>query len=190
VTDPELRDFFVACAGVAGALIGLLFVAISIEHERLTAEDADQVQRIRASAALTAFSNALAISLFGLIPGVGLGWTALIVSGLGLAFVAGSLLSLLRVRRSRPVARWDTVFIVGLIVTFGLQLSFGIRLIAHPGQVGASRGVAILVVVCFFIGIARAWELIGGPQVGLGHELATAVRAHGSAREPDGSDEY
>ena len=42
MTDDMFHDFFAAAAAVAGALIGLLFVAISVEHERLTAADASQ----------------------------------------------------------------------------------------------------------------------------------------------------
>lgn len=177
MTPPSLHDFFFASAGVAGALIGLLFVAISVEHERLTAEDADQVHRVRASAALTSFTNAFTISLFALVSGDVLGWTAFVVSLLGLFFVVGSLISFRRVRSLQRVAPREAVFLVGLVVAFGLQLLFALRLISRPGNVGAARGIAVLVIVCFLIGIARAWELIGGPSIGLGHEVTAIVRA-------------
>ncbi len=188
MTPASLHDLFLSSAGVAGALIGLLFVAISVEHERLTAPDADQVHRVRASAALTSFTNAFAISLFALLPGDNLGWTAFVVSLLGLFFVAASLLSLRRVGQVQPVALRDAVFLVGLLAAFALQLVFAVRLISRATDAGAAKGIGILVIVCFLIGIARAWELIGGPSIGLGHEVTEIVRArshHGSPLEAE-----
>ena len=176
MTPPSFDTFLAASAGVAGALIGLLFVAISVAQERLTGDNANQAHRVRASAALTSFSNALTIALFGLVPGVGLRWPGFVVGLLGLLFVAGSLLSLRRVRESQPVPPRDILFLAGLLATFGLQVFFALRLISSARDVGAARGILVLVIVCFLIGVARAWELVGGPSIGIGHELLAIAR--------------
>ena len=188
MTPPELHDFFVASASVAGALIGLLFVAISVAHERLTAEDAEQSHRVRAAAALTSFMNALSISLFALIPGVKLGWTAFVVGLLGLLFVAASLISLLRARRFQPGAPRDALFLIGLVVTTALEVLFGRDLIAHPHNADAAETIAVLVIVSFVIGVARSWELIGGPSIGIGSELTSLVQERRNQRRGEGAD--
>jgi hypothetical protein len=176
VTPVRYHEFFLATAGVAGALTGLLFVAISVAPERLLAEDAALLHRVRASAALTAFGNTLTVSLFALVPDITLGWPAVSVAVVGLLFVAGSAMSLLRARRSHPQPSRETGFLTGLTVTFGLQLWFGLRLAIDKGDSGALDGIAILVIVCFLIGIARAWELIGGPSFGLLGQIRQARR--------------
>jgi hypothetical protein len=176
VVPDDIHDFFLGTAGVAGALIGLLFVAISVSAGRLSGDGA-QVHRIRATAALTAFTNALAVSLFALIPGHKIGPTAIATGGSGLAFVAASLLSLIRLRQVHWGTVRDALFLTGLAVTFVFQLTQGLDLLDRPGDAGAVQTIAILVITCFLVGIARSWELIGGPSIGFTHEVVAMARS-------------
>ena len=153
-----------ATAGVAGALIGLLFVAISVAQDRLTSDNADPIHQVRAAAALTAFTNALTISLFALISNVGISWSSVSVGIVGVLFIAGSLISLLRQRQAHATAIRDATFLIGQLVVFALQIRYGLGLVANGHDTDAAQAIAILVVVCFLLGISRSWELVGGPS--------------------------
>lgn len=167
--------------GAAGALIGLLFVAVSVSAERLATEGAGtQSHRIRASAALTAFTNALAVSLFALLPGQKIGPTAVTVALLGIVFVMSSVLSLIRLGQVRwPIPR-DLIYLTGLAVVFVIQLIQGWTVAFTPSNSGAVDTIAFLVVICFLLGVARSWELIGGPTMPFHSEVTKLIR-HGES---------
>ena len=185
----DIHDFFLASGGVAGALIGLLFVAISVSAERLARQEASaQLHRVRAAASFTAFVNALVISLFSLVPGEKIAWSAVAVSVVGLTFVAASLVLLLRLRAVHWSTVRDGVFLVGLAAIFIIQLLTGLSLVSQPNDPSAVNTIAILVITCFLVGISRAWELIGGPSIGLTREVTELVRDrnHEPAAQEDG----
>ncbi len=173
------HEFFVASAGVAGALIGLLFVAISVAPERVLGPDAHEVHAVRASATLTAFTNALTVSLFALIPGFNAGGAATFVALIGIVFVVAAVLRLIPTLRDGAARPIELTFLVGLLTVFVLQLLAGIHLDDHPRDTGSLHTICILVVVCFLIGIARAWELVGGPHVGLWSSTFGSRRSSG-----------
>ena len=78
----------------------------------------------------------------------------------------------------------DGLFLIVLAVTFVYQLIEGIDVGTHPGDSGAVNTIAILAVVCFLVGIARSWELIGGPSIGIAHEVTALVRHKDGAEDP------
>ena len=189
--DENLHDFFVAAASVTGALIGLLFVAISVAGERLTLSPKDQIHRIRAHAALTTFLNSLVVSMVALIPASPLGDAVLISTVAGLLSVIGSTLSLLRGHRTWSNLR-DAAFLLALLAVLIRELVAGLALRAHPHDADAAQTIAVLVVLCFVIGIARSWELIGAPSsIGVRHETARLLRrAVSSPTDQDKSEEH
>ena len=95
-----------------------------------------------------------------------------------------ALLSLVRLRQVRLATVRDALFLIGLVVVFVIQLDQGLGVIADPGNSGDVNTIAILVVCCFFIGIARSWELIGGPSIGITREVTALVRGHNRDEKP------
>lgn len=189
MTTASAHQFFSASASVAGALIGLLFVAISVAPERILGPDASDVHSVRAAATLTAFTNALAVALFGLIPGFDAGDAAMVVAVVGLLFITGALLRVFPAWRAKRVRLIDLTFLVGLLIVFVVQLIAGIGLERHAGDSGDLQILCVLVVVCFLIGIERAWELVGGPSVSLGHELFRRVQKRRASSKVDHPDD-
>jgi hypothetical protein len=181
VSTASAHEFFAACASAGGALIGLLFVAISVAPERILGPDASDVHGIRAAATLTAFTNALTVVLFGLIPGDNAGYPALAVAIVGLLFITAAMVRVFPGWRAKEIRLLDFTFLIGLLVVFVIQLIAGIGLARHSGDRGDLQTICTLVIVCFLIGIARAWELVGGPSVRLGREVASRVQERHSS---------
>ncbi|HEY0240537.1 MAG TPA: hypothetical protein VGC37_18045 [Friedmanniella sp.] len=171
----EFHDFFVASAGVAGALIGLLFVAISVHPEQIAA-DGEAGLRFRPSASLAALLNPLLLSLLLLIPGTSAGPGLVSLGLVGVAAVVALLVGVVRQLAHEPrlaLAR-SVVLLLGQGAVYGLEISLGLRLIhgAEPGD--PLRTLCVLVIVLFAIGIERAWEFVGAKTPGLlGAFLAT-----------------
>src|SRR5437867_4948576 len=69
----RVRDFLSRQLRASAALIGLLFVAVSIAPETVFGSDAEAVRQAQALSAFTALANAFFISMASLIPDVRIG---------------------------------------------------------------------------------------------------------------------
>ncbi len=160
------RELFVAVATAAASLTGLLFVVITVT-ERGTRRLPTVVQEVRAAAALLSFTDALAVALFGLVPGTLVGYPAAIVAVVGLFFSAAAMRSFLApAAGGRAVAR-HLVLTLLLLAAFIAQLFEGIELVAHPHSSGSLETLSYILVAMLLVGIARAWELAGGRNTGI-----------------------
>jgi hypothetical protein len=178
------QGFFEAAAGVSGTLIGLLFVAVSMARERLAEQGETAAHRVHGAAALVTFVNALCISLMALTPGDKAGWAALVVAVAGAVFIVASALALVL----DDGVRWRDVphltYLLVLTVLFSVEFDAGLRFVDGGSEADASSTLSVVLVVCFLVGISRAWELVGGPPIGPWHQLYEIVRPLTSLRPP------
>jgi hypothetical protein len=161
----SFQSFFVASAGAGGALIGLLFVAISISPDRIFRDGHPEPTAVAASA-FTALVNAFFVSLGALIPQISIGWFVAIMAGLGLS---NSLNLGIRLFRRGAPRRWLTMLRRGLLVLlslgiYGFQMYVGINLIKSPTITDWVWSVAFLMLGVYGLGLTRAWELLGAPR--------------------------
>ncbi len=183
-------QFFSGTATVSGALVGLLFVALSVAPERLRGTHASIEHQAIASTAFSALVDALFISLIGLQPGGGLDYGAVILGGLGLTSSIGLAVRLWQSRTDRGLSRrWP--FLLGfIIIVYAAQVISGF--ITHT-EAGEADAAVTFVYIMFGVGIARAWELLGlrggGPLDLLARRLgADQPLASARAAQPEESD--
>ena len=176
------RDLLPAIAAAAAALTGLLFVAMSVAGRHNPADRPVVVQQVRAAASILAFTNALAVSLFGLVPGNNAGYPATVLAVIGIFFTAAGTRSIFSSHVPRRHVPRQLGLIALLLVTFGFELTGGINLIMNPRDAGAAELVSNLLVALLLVGIARTWELVGDRDTGI---IASIAVLTGHDR-PDG----
>jgi hypothetical protein len=184
------RELFVAIAGCAGALTGLLFVALSVSPQRTDGSAQHVIQQVRASAALLAFFNALAITLFGLVPGTNVGYPAVVLGVSGVLFTAAAMRSILASPRTRRYWRNQAGLVALLLVIFGAEFWNGIEALAHQHSNGPVEGISYSLCASLLVGVARAWELVGDRDTGILSSIAILTGKHnplGALREPEES---
>lgn len=159
------QNFVIASTQASAALIGLLFVAITLAPERVFGEQAEAARQARALSAFTALANIFFISFLMLIPDIRVGLVVTAVAGVSTLQTLG-LLFLLGHWRSQGVL-WRSVFLfLGSLAIYGGEISVGVQLWNRPADPGSLTGILELLLGAYAIGLGRAWELLGAPRMG------------------------
>jgi hypothetical protein len=131
VIPQEYHEFFAATASATGALIGLLFVAVSVHPGQARQAQTRVTFHNRASAALLVFTNALVLSLAALVPGTTLGWWAIVMSASVLIFAAATIRSIVANARHPSRRQGSLGVVIALLIIAGFELYAGIRLVGR-----------------------------------------------------------
>ena len=152
----QWHDMFVAMAGAAAALTGLIFVAVSINLERVLKFPALPP---RAVETLSILVGLLVLSVFVLIPGQSL--TALGAEILVLGVILGTALLVKRIRLPRAAGqpRTWTVTPVGVILAATLPMAVaGISVLVRGG--GGLYWLVAALILGFAGAVLNAWILL------------------------------
>ena len=158
-----LTNFFIASAGAGAALLGLLFVSISISPEEKITANALVEKRISASSALLSLTNAFIISLVALIPGT-FGIFVLIFSVISFTFTLQNGIELLRPHEGASNLARRLILTLLNLFAYIAEGYYAVRLIINPHDSTPVYALTTLLLVVYILGIIRAWELLGGAR--------------------------
>ena len=154
----DFVGYFAAVTGAAGALIGLLFVSVSLRPETVFGDQAPPRGRSLAGTAFTGLVNTFFLSLTALVPDVNLGIPALVLATISLAATLRLHLRLSGTGRQR-------VLLIVSICAFGFQGGAGIALMLQPHEVGILSDLAFSMIGSLAVALARAWLLLQGKHI-------------------------
>ena len=164
---PAYSNFYTASTQVSAALIGLLFVAVSVGTESVFGPRAPLRRRLNAYGAFTALVNAFFLSFTSILPDPRIGIYAVTLGAFALSDTYVNLMIVLRSQGERRV--WAILTTVLSALLYGDEVLLGALLLTHPGNdPGLLNNLNTLILAAYAFGLGRAWTLLGG--IG-GHRL-------------------
>ncbi len=162
---PEFQPFFLASVGASAALIGLLFVSVSIAPERVFSDQSEPVRRAQALSAFTALTNIFFISMMSLVPAVTFGPVVTIIA-IPAMLQTIALLGLARQWHAIGIIARGLFLFLASAGIYGYEFALGIQIWRNPTSKDALITVLLVLMGAYAIGLGRAWELLGAPRQG------------------------
>lgn len=162
----EFLPFFTASVAASAALIGLLFVSVSIAPERVFGEQSDAVRMAQALSAFSALANVFFLSMLALVPDIRFGIVVATVAAPS-TLQTLALLRLARKWRSTGILTRGLLLFLASAAIYGYEFAIGIGLIRDPANKGIMINLLLVITGAYAIGLGRAWELLGAPRFGL-----------------------
>jgi hypothetical protein len=153
VVPDSFIPYFTGAATAAGALVGLLFIAVSLRPEAVMGTGS-QLRPV-AGSAFTALVNSFFVSLIALIPSTNLGYTAVLMALI-------SLLNTYRLHRSLGDGESAVSLLALSLAAYLTQFVAGMVLIASSGTHSMVYTLAYVLVGAFAAALGRAWTLVQG----------------------------
>jgi hypothetical protein len=178
------RDVFIAIATAAAGLTGLLFVAITVTPRPANGRPHGVIHQVRSAAALLAFTNALGVTLFSLIPGNNPGYPTVAFGIVGVLFSLASVRSILGDPTARPRFLSQLTLIAGLLAVFITEIVYGFELLHNHHNQSAVDTIANVLVASILLGVARAWEFVGDRDTGIWASIAVLATGHAHTLAP------
>lgn len=162
-------NYFLASAGAGAALIGLLFVAISLRPEKTLGDEAHPLRSGVATGAFIALTNAFFVSMSALIPLANVGDFVVVIGVvdviLTLLLARKVVFGILRPRGVTLPALATTRILATMVISASLyayEAFIGLGMAQHAGNPGYAFALSEILLGVYAIGLLRAWELLGG----------------------------
>jgi hypothetical protein len=173
---PGVYDaYFAAMATAAAALIGLLFVAVSVRDDTIFGPKAMPGGEALAVTAFIGLVSSFVVSLLGLIPKVNIGEPAVVMAVIGIV-------AMVRLQRRLHTGR-NLIVLAITLLAYAAQFGLGVLLLVDPHS-DQLINLSVIVFVPLIVSLQRAWSLLKGKHLASGR--GTAVT--GDHDPPHGSD--
>jgi hypothetical protein len=155
VVPSSYLEFMITAAGAAAAMIGLLFVAVSLRTDMVFGPTAPPKARTLAGSSFVSLVNAFSLALLAIVPLTNIGVAMVILSAICLYSTWR-----LHARTLKQNPQFQLLFLS--VLTYLAQFAGGVALLARPHTTWIVNGLCYVIFASFVIALTRAWDLIQG----------------------------